>query len=205
MALTFMAGSDYAKANRFVQEIATQADISGRLVEALLALARTSDVSVDRKHLDMDALVRDVIDSLRQGRPAELQLPVSIEGRLGEVDADPELTRQVLVNLIDNALKFTRTVAQPRVAVGAVGGPGGSVFFVRDNGVGFDADKATHRLFKPFTRLHNSPFEGSGVGLSIVKRIIDRHGGKIWAESAVGRGATFYFSFSEVGPEQDTR
>jgi signal transduction histidine kinase len=124
---------------------------------------------------------------------------------LGEIDADRKLVRQVLVNLIGNALKFTSGVPHPEVHVGMTGAGGASVFFVRDNGVGFDAAQAK-RLFKPFNRAHGSRFKGSGVGLSIVKRIVDRHGGRVWAESVPDRGSTFHFSFSggaarEEGPE----
>jgi signal transduction histidine kinase len=122
-----------------------------------------------------------------------------VSGHLAKVDADPDLARQVFANLIGNALKFASRVPQPHVEVGVSGTPDRPLFFVRDNGVGFDVAKA-HRLFKPFSRLHGSRFEGSGVGLSIVKRIIDRHGGKIWAESKPEHGATFWFHFAHDGP-----
>jgi signal transduction histidine kinase len=110
------------------------------------------------------------------------------------VQADPVLVRQVYANLIGNAVKFARGAAAPHIEVGAqAGGDGAPVLFVRDNGVGFDTEQA-QRLFQPFQRLHGSRFPGHGVGLSIVRRVVERHGGRIWAESRPGQGATFYFT-----------
>jgi len=195
MAEEFVADNKSAKAAQFLQAIAVQADTTAQLVDALLALARASDASFARERFEMNQVVADVIASLRQGQPATV-LPVHVEP-LGAVDADRKLVRQVLTNLIGNALKFTAEAPNPDVRVGLTGSPEAPVFFVRDNGVGFDADQA-RELFKPFHRLHGSRFEGSGVGLSIVKRIVDRHGGRIWAESEPGRGATFSFSFGEA-------
>jgi signal transduction histidine kinase/CheY-like chemotaxis protein len=192
MAREFMAENNTEKADRFLEMIVTQADVTARMVDALLQLARSSDVSLQAGRVDMDGLVREVIQAMHQADPGA---PVpTVLGHLAEVDADPALVRQVVVNLIGNALKFTSESPQPQIEVGMTGTAGNPVFFVRDNGVGFDADKA-HRLFAPFHRMHGSRFEGSGVGLSIVKRIIDRHDGRVWAESAPGRGATFYFGF----------
>lgn len=195
MARDFMAENNTEKADRFLAVIVTQAEVTARMVDALLQLARSSDVSMQTGRVDMDGLVREVIQSIHQADQTSA-LP-TVAGHLAEVDADPVLARQVLVNLIGNALKFASESAQPQVEVGMVGTAEQPVFFVRDNGVGFDAAKA-HRLFKPFHRMHGSRFEGSGVGLSIVKRIIDRHGGRVWAESTPGRGATFYFDFGEA-------
>ena len=124
-------------------------------------------------------------------------MPVQV-GSLPTVEADPGLLRQVYVNLIGNALKFSREAAEPRVEVGAFAQAGGHVMFVRDNGVGFDSDKAEH-LFEPFQRLHRGNFTGHGVGLSIVKRIVERHGGRVWAQSRPQHGATFYFWLGPPG------
>lgn len=198
LARDFVAAKDHAKADRLLQAIAVQAETTGKMVDALLALARTGDVTLTRRTVDTTALVRDVLEAMRQAGPG-VPLPVVV-GSLPDVDADPELARQVFVNLIGNALKFASRVPQTRVEIGATDTPDQPLFFVRDNGVGFDPDKAL-RLFKPFQRLHDGRFEGSGIGLSIVKRIIDRHGGKVWAESAPEHGATFFFSFgSEAEP-----
>jgi len=115
------------------------------------------------------------------------------------VQADPILLSQVFVNLIGNALKFSSGASRPvLIDVGAIENDigGTPVFYVRDNGIGFRGVDST-RLFRPFQRLHGARFEGFGIGLSIVKRIIDRHRGEIWAEESAGGGATFFFS---LGP-----
>ncbi|HEV3189764.1 MAG TPA: ATP-binding protein, partial [Polyangiaceae bacterium] len=106
--------------------------------------------------------------------------------------ADQALVQIVLENLLGNCWKFTGKVAAPKIEVGAA--PGGNTFFVRDNGAGFDPAYAA-KLFAPFQRLHSDKeFPGTGIGLATVNRIVDRHGGRIWAEGAVGQGATFYFT-----------
>jgi signal transduction histidine kinase len=192
LAREFVANNDAEKADRFLKVIATQAETTGQLVDALLALARASDASLTLEPVDMTALAAEVVASLQQV-PAPAPLPVVI-APLAAIRADRKLVRQVLVNLIGNALKFASSQPQPRVEVGMAPAHGAPVFFVRDNGVGFDAAKA-QRLFKPFHRLHDDRFEGSGVGLSIVRKIVERHGGQVWAESTPGQGATFYFSF----------
>jgi len=122
---------------------------------------------------------------------------VTLQTPLPVVRGDAGLLRQVYVNLIDNARKFTRHRETPRIEVGALSQHGERVFYVRDNGVGFDADGAS-RLFEPFRRLHGGRFTGHGVGLSIVKRIVERHGGRIWADARLGEGATFMFT---LGPQ----
>ena len=104
------------------------------------------------------------------------------------------MLRQVYANLIGNAAKFTRHTADPRIEIGAAIGEGETVYYVRDNGVGFDMAEAG-TIFKPFQRLHRADeFEGSGIGLATVERSIRRHGGRCWAESAPGEGSTFYFT-----------
>lgn len=114
------------------------------------------------------------------------------------VRGDPELLRQVFANLIGNAVKFTAGSPHPQVQISARTGDGQTVFEVRDNGIGFEP-AAAPRLFKPFQRLHDHGYEGFGVGLSIVKRIIDRHGGRVWAEGRPGQGASFYFTLDQAG------
>lgn len=193
LAQDFVAENKSAKATQFLQAIAMQADTTAQLVDALLALARASDATLVREHFDLTALVTEVVASLQQTRP-DAALPIVVDP-LVDIDADRKLVRQVLTNLIGNALKFSAETPASAVRVGMTGVPEVPVFFIRDNGVGFDAEQA-QSLFKPFHRLHGSRFEGSGVGLSIVKRIVDHHGGRVWAESEPGLGTTFYFSFS---------
>lgn len=198
MAQQFVANHESERAIKFMQVIATQAETTGQLVEALLALARASDARLHREPVDMDALAAEVLAAL-QPATAPAPPPVVVEP-LATIHADRKLVRQVLVNLIGNALKFSARAAQPQVHLGMASAvQGGPLFYVRDNGVGFDAHKA-QQLFKPFHRLHDARFEGSGVGLSIVKRICERHGGTVWADSAPGQGATFYFSFGDDPP-----
>ena len=197
LAQEFVAENKSAEAAQFLKAIAAQADTTGQLVDALLALARASDASLARERFDLNALVAEVVVSLQHARP-DVALPIVVDP-LVAVDADRKLVRQMLANLIGNALKFSAETPAPEIRVGTTGVPEAPVFFVRDNGVGFDAEQAK-RLFKPFHRLHGSRFEGSGVGLSIVKRIVDRHGGRVWAESAPGLGTTFYFSLGGVTP-----
>jgi len=136
--------------------------------------------------------VRRVLADLhaeQAGRRVEIVI-----GELPPCQADPALLRQVLVNLLANALKFTRRQGRARIEIGCQKSDGKWVYFVKDNGVGFDMRYA-HKLFGVFQRLHRAEeYEGTGVGLAIVQRILHRHGGRAWAEAAVDRGATFYFT-----------
>jgi light-regulated signal transduction histidine kinase (bacteriophytochrome) len=137
-------------------------------------------------------LVRDTLDDLRaehNGRRIEMQV-----GDLCACQGDPALLKQVWVNLLSNALKYTRQREPAVVEVGCERHNGTTVYFVRDNGTGFDMQYAD-KLFGVFHRLHRAEdFEGTGVGLAIVQRVVHRHGGRIWAEAAVNRGAAFYFT-----------
>lgn len=190
-AAEYLGSGQAERAAQMLELIAKSAERTEHLVNALLALARVSETDLHRQRVDTQALVRDVVDQLPQpaGRPP---VPVVI-GELPEVDADPTLLRQVFVNLIGNALKFASAGSSPQVEVGATLEQGRTVFFVRDNGVGFSSAQA-ERLFQPFQRLHGARYEGFGLGLSIVKRIVERHQGRIWAEGRPGQGASFHFS-----------
>lgn len=165
----------------------------GELVDALLAFSRATRqiprvVQVDMRTL-VEGVVRDELQALSPGPSC----PIAIEvGELPSVAADPVLLRQVFANLLSNALKFTRGVSNPKIVIGAGARAEAVVFFVRDNGVGFPAADAK-KLFHVFQRLHGqSEYEGSGVGLANVRKIIERHGGRVWAEGEEGKGATFY-------------
>jgi len=193
LAREALGRGDTAQTARYLDAIETQAESSSQLVGALLALARVSDVDLAPQPLDLDVFVRETLEHIRLAQPAHTRLPVTLHP-LPRVHADPELLRQVYVNLVSNALKFSREAASPQVELGACEQDGEQVLYVRDNGVGFDAERA-HDLFEPFRRLHGGKrFQGSGVGLSIVKRIVERHGGRIWAQSQPDAGATFFFS-----------
>jgi signal transduction histidine kinase/CheY-like chemotaxis protein len=180
----YLGAGQTERAALMLQLIAQSAERTERLVNALLALARASETELHRQRVDTDALVHEVV--------ASLGAPVLVDA-LPRVEADPTLLRQVFVNLISNALKFAGEGAPPEVRVGAIDEDGRTTFFVQDNGAGFSPEQAA-RLFQPFQRLHGARYEGFGLGLSIVKRIIDRHQGDIRAEGQPGQGATFYFS-----------
>jgi two-component system sensor histidine kinase/response regulator len=177
--------------------------LMGRLIEGLLAFSRFSRAPLKKEKVSLQAIVKQVIDQLepdRQGRDVQITV-----GDLPECDADPTLLRQVLANLLSNAIKYSRRRDPAIIEIGWRDEQVGRVYFVRDNGVGFAMDEA-ERLFGAFERLHdNTEYDGIGIGLSIVKRIVERHGGRIWAESKLQQGATFYFTLgvspaSEPGP-----
>ncbi len=164
----------------------------GSLIEGLLAFSRLGRKALELQEHDVAAVVRTALDDLaadREGREVELVL-----GELGRCRADRRLLTQVFANLIGNALKYTRGRSPARIEVRSQQGPSGRVWCVADNGVGFDLAHA-QRLFGVFQRLHRSEdYEGTGVGLALVKRIVERHGGRVWAEAEPGRGATFFFT-----------
>ncbi len=165
-----------------------------RLIDKLLAFGRVSRHALARERVDLSALAREVVAELRRAEP---ERPVRIDIADGlAADADPALLRVVLDNLIGNAWKYTAGNDEARIEVGRTR-DAVPTFFVRDNGVGFDMTRA-EQLFTPFRRLHSaSRFPGTGVGLATVQRILERHGGRIWAWSEPGRGATFYFTVDE--------
>jgi light-regulated signal transduction histidine kinase (bacteriophytochrome) len=162
------------------------------LIDALLELSRVGRARVARSNVDLSAIVHTVIDELRRVDPDRV-VDVIVERDLC-AHADGRLMRILLDNLLGNAWKFTSRRARGHVEVGVVAHQGDQCFFVRDDGAGFDAAGAT-QLFAPFQRLHSeTEFAGTGIGLATVQRIIERHGGRIWAESSIGTGATFYFT-----------
>lgn len=163
------------------------------LIDDLLALAQLGRAAMRPRTVELDALVRDVVDELtvRGGGAVEVDI-----GPLPACIGDPSLLRQVWFNLIENALKYSRDRDPIRIEIGGESRPGASVYFVRDNGIGFDRDQSS-QLFVMFQRLHPvGAFEGSGIGLAHVRRIVERHGGRVWAESVPGAGATFWFSLT---------
>jgi PAS domain S-box-containing protein len=163
-----------------------------RLIDDLLALARASQNGLRRRRVDLSARAAAIVAGLRERAP-ERDVTVVIAPGL-TADGDPVLLDMLLQNLLGNAWKYTSTHPHARIDVGAATQDGARVFFVRDDGVGFDPEYAD-RLFVAFQRLHDhAVFEGTGIGLAIVARIVHRHGGQVWAEGAPERGATFYFT-----------
>jgi len=175
-----------------LSEITTNAVKMGSLIDALLALSRVSRVELKTERVDLAALMRASASRLKADDPSRavnIVAPASVW-----VDLDANLARTLVDNLLENAWKFTRGVDGARVELGTTRSKDRTAFFVRDNGVGFDMAYAS-KLFAPFQRLHSvSEFPGTGIGLATVQRILRRHGGNIWAEGVVGRGATFYFT-----------
>jgi light-regulated signal transduction histidine kinase (bacteriophytochrome) len=164
----------------------------GRLIDGLLAVSRLGRAGLSFADVDMTELARGVLDELRALEPSR-KIKVDLEP-LGPAHCDPTMVRQVWANLISNALKFTRKQPLAQIDIGCRKEAGETVYFVRDDGVGFDM-KYSDKLFGIFQRLHaSSEFDGAGIGLAIVHRIVERHAGRVWAESAVGHGATFYFA-----------
>ncbi|MFW6102714.1 MAG: sensor histidine kinase [Chloroflexota bacterium] len=163
------------------------------LIIGLLQLSRGASAEFESTDLDLTAIVEQVVETLRQ--TSDKHDTVSVDVEQGMVcTGDARLIRVVMENLLDNALKFTTASAEPRVSVGVERKESEEVFFVADNGVGFDMRYAD-RLFTPFQRLHSADkFPGVGVGLATVRRIVRRHGGRIWAESEPGHGACFHFT-----------
>jgi light-regulated signal transduction histidine kinase (bacteriophytochrome) len=162
-----------------------------RLIDDLLKLSRLGKVPLDKQRLDLSALAQGIVEELRAGEPAR-HVEVLVAENV-QTKADPTLLAVVLENLLGNAWKFTSKTTRARIEFGRLDAPA-PVYFVRDNGVGFDM-QYVNKLFGAFQRLHStSEFPGTGIGLATVARIIHRHGGEVWAEGAVDQGATFYFT-----------
>lgn len=165
----------------------------GVLIDDLLQFSRLGRSEIRRIPVNLTCVIDDV---RREFEPETLNRSIEWElAPLPAVATDPAMLRQVMQNLIGNALKFTRCRAVAKIAIGSKSGPGGeTIFFVRDNGAGFDM-RYYDKMFEVFQRLHSdTDFEGTGIGLAIVRRVIERQGGSVWAEGAVEEGATFYFT-----------
>ncbi len=187
-----------AEALRCLEIVRNNAIQMNGLIDSLLLFSRLSRQPLQKESVDVRKIVGQALEDLA-GERADRRIEFVI-GELPACDADPLLFRQVLVNLLSNALKYTRLRSEARIEIGASGQPGeGTVYFVRDNGAGFDL-RFADKLFGVFQRLHSAKdYEGTGVGLAIVRRIVTRHGGRVWADGVVDQGATFYFSLPAKG------
>jgi len=199
MALEKSRGLDDALVKQ-LSIVVQAAGTMGRMIDGLLNLSRVGRAELQRRPVDMAGLVEKARSQLgpEAARPT-LRWEI---GALPAASGDPELLQLVWINLLSNALKYSSRHPQPEIQVGArTAGDGKAVFFVRDNGVGFDMHYGG-KLFNVFQRLHRQDeFAGIGIGLAVVRRVIERHGGRVWAESKINGGATFYFS---LGEEQAT-
>ncbi len=174
----------------------------GRLIDDLLAFSRLGREPLRTRPVQLDSLVQQLIDETRpshNGRTFDF-----VVGNLGIVEADPALLKQALANLLSNAVKFTLGKDPAVVEVGRRNADDPAVYYVKDNGAGFDM-KYYDKLFGVFQRLHSSAeYPGTGVGLAIVQRVVNRHGGRVWAESKPGEGATFFFTLQHDPREAAT-
>jgi light-regulated signal transduction histidine kinase (bacteriophytochrome) len=171
----------------------------GQLIEDLLNLSRVSRGSLERVRVDLSELAAEVAGELGQLHPGHA-VGLSIWPDMN-VRADARLLRAALENLIGNALKFTARTEAPRIEIGLLRDNGHEVFFVRDNGAGFSMEYAA-KLFTPFQRLHSAAeYPGTGIGLATVQRIMLRHGGRVWADATVGKGAAFFFTLGGDGAD----
>jgi PAS domain S-box-containing protein len=190
------------KAQHYLTTITEASVEMAELIDDLLAFSRVGRAEIDGSPIELGELVQDVIRGLEmaiKGRPIVWQI-----APLPRVMGDPTVLKQVLANLIDNAIKYSRTSDQPRIEIGCAGEEDGrAILFVRDNGVGFDMQYAG-KLFGVFQRLHRpEEFEGTGIGLATVRRIVGRHGGRVWAEGVLNKGATFYLTLELAPPAKE--
>ena len=184
-----------AQAREYLQRIVEADRKMGKLIEELLAVSRIQRAELHRERFNLADIAKEVAAFL-QGAAPERRVSMNINPEL-PVDADRKLASTLLEKLLDNAWKFTSKSSSASVEIAQTQIDGESVLVVRDNGVGFDMASAA-KLFKPFQRLH-SDYPGLGMGLATARAIIHRHGGRIWAESTPGGGATFYFTFGSTG------
>lgn len=196
---------DYAEklddeGRRVLNVIRSNAQNMGQLIDDLLAFSRLGRKEIEPTKIDMSELARDVFGGLESNSDSRTN-NLEVEC-LPEATGDRSLLRQVFVNLLSNAVKYSETKENAPIKVGGRNENGENIYYVQDNGVGFDM-KYADKLFGVFQRLHSAEeFEGTGVGLAIVQRIINRHGGRVWAKAEVGKGATFYFALPRNGFHQ---
>jgi light-regulated signal transduction histidine kinase (bacteriophytochrome) len=181
------------EAREFLKAIRENASHMGHLIDDLLNLSRLGRQDLVKTIVDMNKIVDEAIAELRK-EDSSLPLPNINVQELSGTRADSGLIKQVWLNIISNAIKYSRKKAQPTIEIGSIVEDRGTTYYIKDNGAGFDMAHAD-KLFGAFQRLHDkNEFEGTGVGLAIVHQIINKHGGRIWAEGVVNEGATFYFT-----------
>jgi PAS domain S-box-containing protein len=184
------------KSRHYLTRVRAGVKLMADLTDALLALADLSNTQLMHQTVDLSAVARAVVERLRERDPGR-NVRVTVEETL-RAEGDVRLLTDVMENLLGNAWKFTSRMPAAEIVFGGVAWPNGSyLYHVKDNGAGFDPAYA-YKLFGPFQRLHTAnEFEGTGIGLAMVRKIVSRHGGRVWAESLPGEGASFYFTLNE--------
>jgi signal transduction histidine kinase len=180
-----------------LQRIISAGKHMATLIDDILELSRITRSPLTKTNVDLSAIAREEIKSLQQLEP-ERNVDWYVQDGMS-ADGDSRLLRILLQNLLDNAWKFTQYTAVPKIEMGRQTDQGRQVFYVRDNGVGLDM-QYVNKIFMPFQRLHSEQYEGTGIGLSTVQRVVQRHGGNIWLESAPGKGTAFYFTLTAKNP-----
>jgi len=189
-------------ATGYLHRIRSAAQRMGALIDDLLQLSRMARLEMHTRHVDLTEMANGIVRELRQHFP-DRQVDVLIDGQMS-AQGDPHLLQAVLQNLIGNAWKYTALKPHAHIRCGVIEKHGGTVFFVKDDGAGFDMAYAD-KLFGAFQRLHSAEeFEGNGIGLATVQRIIHRHGGRVWAEGEVNCGATFYFTVEPMDTQGES-
>ncbi len=190
--LTDYASQLPAEAQRYLGLVRDNTQRMGQLIDDLLVFSRMAGQKLNKQRVNIAGLIQETV-ARQQSEQNGRQLEINV-GELAECEADPALLKQVWANLLSNALKFTRARDLARIEIGYLNQDAEVVYFVKDNGVGFDMRYA-HKLFGVFQRLHRAEdYEGTGVGLAIVQRVVRRHGGRVWAESELDKGTTVYFT-----------
>jgi signal transduction histidine kinase len=189
------------KGRHYLERIRENTAQMSALIDDLLSLARVTRAELTCERFDLAVRARQIVERLRQRFP-EREIAVHIDSEM-PCSGDPRLLAVVMENLVENAWKFTARTEHPRISIGSRPGPDGqAIFFVKDNGAGFDMAYAD-KLFNAFQRLHsNTDFEGTGIGLATVHRIVSRHGGRVWAHGRPGEGASFEFSLKPGGSHE---
>jgi light-regulated signal transduction histidine kinase (bacteriophytochrome) len=183
-----------ADARHCLSRVRAASQHMGQLIDALLQLSRVTRADMQREAVDLSAMAQVIVDGLKQATPAR-QIDVRVAPGL-HASGDPRLLQVALQNLLGNAFKFSSKREHAEIEFGSLQQDGATVFFLRDNGAGFQMEYS-NKLFGAFQRLHGvNEFEGTGIGLATVQRIVRRHGGRIWGEGEPDRGATFYFTLS---------
>jgi len=185
-----------AGARNYLDRIRNSALLMDQLIDGMLQLSRLTRAEMNLELVDLSAVARSIAEEMKLSQPertAEINIASEIIAR-----GDKVLLEALLRNLLENAWKFTAKCKQTTIEFGVTAKDNLLLYYVRDNGVGFDM-KYSDKLFKPFSRLHNrDEYQGTGIGLANVQRIVHRHGGRIWAESETGKGAAFYFTLGNL-------